>query len=57
LAAAAAANDAQPQGFSLGGKQVALGDGSVRSITSGVSFNTWYLACNPSDGQVLPADW
>jgi prepilin-type N-terminal cleavage/methylation domain-containing protein len=51
------ANDSQPQGFSLGGMQVALGDGSVRSVDSGVSFNTWYLACNPADGQPMPADW
>jgi hypothetical protein len=55
--ALAAANDAQPQGFSVGAMQVGLGDGSVRSISSGVSFNTFYLACNPTDGQVLPSDW
>jgi prepilin-type N-terminal cleavage/methylation domain-containing protein len=52
-----AAVDALPQGFSSGGMQVGLGDGSVRSVSSGVSFNTWYLACNPADGQVMPSDW
>jgi prepilin-type N-terminal cleavage/methylation domain-containing protein len=51
------ANDGLPQGFSAGGMQVALGDGSVRGVSSGVSFTTWYLACNPADGMVLPSDW
>jgi type II secretory pathway pseudopilin PulG len=49
--------ESQPQGFSSGGMQVALGDGSVRSVSAGVSNNTWYLACNPADGQPMPADW
>jgi prepilin-type N-terminal cleavage/methylation domain-containing protein len=51
------ANDPQPQGFETSGMQVALGDGSVRTVTSGVSQLTWYLACNPADGQAMPADW
>jgi prepilin-type N-terminal cleavage/methylation domain-containing protein len=36
---------------------VVMGDGSVRSVGSGVSALTWQLACDPQDGQVLPADW
>jgi prepilin-type N-terminal cleavage/methylation domain-containing protein len=55
--APSAAHDLQPQGFSTDGMQVGLGDGSVRTITAGVSFTTWYLACNPADGQVMPSDW
>jgi hypothetical protein len=55
--APAAANDQQPQGFTAGGMQVGLGDRSVRTVSSGVSFNTWYLASNPADGQVIPSDW
>jgi prepilin-type N-terminal cleavage/methylation domain-containing protein len=51
------ANDPQPQGFDSSGIQVCLGDGSVRSVNSGVSQLTWYLACNPADGQAMPADW
>jgi prepilin-type N-terminal cleavage/methylation domain-containing protein len=50
-------SESQPQGFSGSGMQVALGDGSVRLVSSGVSPNTWYLACNPADGQPMPADW
>src|SRR5262245_3987526 len=34
-----------------------MGDGSVRSVSSGVSALTWKLACDPQDGQVLGPDW
>src|SRR5262249_35058148 len=34
-----------------------LGDGSVRTVGSGLSPTTWNLACNPSDGAPLPSDW
>jgi type II secretory pathway pseudopilin PulG len=51
------ANNLLPQGFSSDGMQVGLGDGSVRTITSSVSALTWYLACNPADGQIMPPDW
>jgi hypothetical protein len=37
--------------------QAGLGDGSVRTVSSGVSPTTWYLANHPSDGQSMPADW
>jgi prepilin-type N-terminal cleavage/methylation domain-containing protein len=52
-----AANDGQPQGFSAGGMQVGLGDGSVRMVHPDVSFTTWYLACNPDDGSTISPDW
>jgi hypothetical protein len=39
------------------GMLVALGDGSVRSVSAGVSTHTWELACYPRDGAVLPSDW
>jgi prepilin-type N-terminal cleavage/methylation domain-containing protein len=37
--------------------QVGLGDGSVRSISSGVSQLTLNLAFVPNDGVVFPPDW
>jgi prepilin-type N-terminal cleavage/methylation domain-containing protein len=37
--------------------QVALMDGSVRGVNSGVSANTWGNAVTPNDGQVLGSDW
>jgi prepilin-type N-terminal cleavage/methylation domain-containing protein len=37
--------------------QTALMDGSVRGVSSGVSANTWSLACQPADGLVLGSDW
>jgi prepilin-type N-terminal cleavage/methylation domain-containing protein len=45
------------QGLSSGGVQVALGDASVRSVSSGVTPFTWYCALMPSDGQPLGSDW
>jgi prepilin-type N-terminal cleavage/methylation domain-containing protein len=36
---------------------VGLGDGSVRSVSSGVSKATWVSACIPDDGTVLGSDW
>jgi prepilin-type N-terminal cleavage/methylation domain-containing protein len=36
---------------------VALMDGSVRKVSSGVGQQTWTNALNPADGQVLGSDW
>jgi type II secretory pathway pseudopilin PulG len=36
---------------------VALMDGSVRKISPGISQQTWTLALQPADGQVLGSDW
>jgi len=36
---------------------VGLGDGSVRTVGSGVSAATWLNACIPDDGNVLGSDW
>jgi len=36
---------------------VALGDGSVRNCAASMAPNTWWLACNPSDGLTMPTDW
>jgi prepilin-type N-terminal cleavage/methylation domain-containing protein len=40
-----------------GGILTALVDGSVRSVSSSVSPNTWWIATTPNDGLVLPSDW
>jgi len=40
-----------------GGMLVTLGDASVRSLSPGVSSNTWWWACTPSGGEVLGSDW
>ncbi len=45
------------QALSSSGCQVLLFDGSVRTVGSGVSANTWSLACQHDDGQPLPNDW
>ncbi len=36
---------------------VGLGDGSVRSLSAGISGTTWWYACTPSGGEVLASDW
>jgi len=36
---------------------VGLGDGSVRTISSGMSVSTWWNACVPDDGAPLGSDW
>jgi type II secretory pathway pseudopilin PulG len=46
-----------PQGFSVAGIQVALGDGSIRNISAEVSSATFYAACTPAGGEVLGHDW
>jgi len=40
-----------------GNIMVTLGDGSVRTVTSGVSGVTWYAAMTPAGGEVLASDW
>ncbi len=37
--------------------QCGLGDGSVRSVSSGVSAATWWAALTPNGGEVLNSDW
>jgi len=36
---------------------VGLGDGSVRPVSTNISWATWNFACNPSDGNPLGPDW
>jgi prepilin-type N-terminal cleavage/methylation domain-containing protein len=40
-----------------GGIQVVLGDASVRSLSSGVSGQTWWAACTTAGGETLGSDW
>jgi prepilin-type N-terminal cleavage/methylation domain-containing protein len=40
-----------------GGMQTCLADGSVRSISPGVSPETWWAACTPAGGEILGDDW
>jgi prepilin-type N-terminal cleavage/methylation domain-containing protein len=40
-----------------GGMQTGLADGSVRTLSSGISLATYRAACAPADGVVLGGDW
>jgi prepilin-type N-terminal cleavage/methylation domain-containing protein len=40
-----------------GGIMVGLGDGSVRTLSPGVSGQTWWSAMTPNGGEVLGSDW
>ena len=39
------------------GINVCLADGSVRSLSASLSGTTWWAACTPALGEVLPSDW
>jgi len=52
-----ACNPQMVQGFSSGGIQVLLGDGSVRGVGPNVSQVTWGRAVDPKDGLLLGNDW
>jgi len=54
---AANCDPSRAQGLSSSGIQVGLGDGSVRSVGSGVSQTTWNAALTPAGGEVLGNDW
>jgi prepilin-type N-terminal cleavage/methylation domain-containing protein len=45
------------QAFSLAGINVGLGDGSVRTVSPGISTATWYAALTPAGLEVLGSDW
>jgi len=36
---------------------IALGDGSVRSVTRAMAQLTWQYAIIPDDGNPMPSDW
>jgi prepilin-type N-terminal cleavage/methylation domain-containing protein len=40
-----------------GAMNVAMGDGTVRSVASGVSATTWANACDPRDGNPMGSDF
>jgi prepilin-type N-terminal cleavage/methylation domain-containing protein len=50
-------DNSRAQSSHAGGISVALADGSVRFVSSGISLNTWASACDPRDGVPLGADW
>jgi prepilin-type N-terminal cleavage/methylation domain-containing protein len=39
------------------GIQVALADGSVRSVSHSISYQAWWFAFTPTGGEVMPSDW
>jgi prepilin-type processing-associated H-X9-DG protein len=41
----------------VGAMNVALADGSVRSMASEVSLTAWHRACNPRDGEIANEEW
>jgi prepilin-type N-terminal cleavage/methylation domain-containing protein len=46
-----------PQGTHTAAMNITMGDASVRSLATGVSFITWWAAVTPQGGEVLGADW
>jgi len=50
-------NVGQLQSYTGAGLQVGMGDGSVRTVTAGVSNTSWIYAVLPNDGQVIGNDF
>jgi prepilin-type N-terminal cleavage/methylation domain-containing protein len=46
-----------PQAYTLTGVQVAMLDGSARTVSTSVSNTTWMAACTPAFSDVLGNDW
>jgi prepilin-type N-terminal cleavage/methylation domain-containing protein/prepilin-type processing-associated H-X9-DG protein len=40
-----------------GGIQVCLADGSVRGVSPGISYATWWFAFTPAGREPVPSDW
>jgi len=53
----ASCNSCMLQAATAGGVMVGLGDGSVRSVSPGISAATWASAVQPNDGVPLGSDW
>ena len=51
------ANPNLAHALSAGGIMVGLGDGSVRTVSPGVTNDTWIRVCDPEDGLVIGNDW
>jgi type II secretory pathway pseudopilin PulG len=52
-----AASSVLPQGFTPAGINVALGDGSARTVSGKCSSTTFYHACTPAGNDILGDDW
>jgi prepilin-type N-terminal cleavage/methylation domain-containing protein len=52
-----ACNASNIQALDAGGALVGLADGSVRTVSTGISGTTWFAAMFPNDGLVLGSDW
>lgn len=50
-------NNKVPNTTHTGGISCALGDASVRSVSSSVSGATWWAACTPAAGDTPSSDW
>jgi prepilin-type N-terminal cleavage/methylation domain-containing protein len=52
-----ACDGTRPHFLSAGGCQVAMGDGSVRNVSQGVSATTWAFVLTPNNNEVIPSNW
>jgi type II secretory pathway pseudopilin PulG len=50
-------NPELPQAIDRAGIQVALADGSARTVSENISSETWWNATDPADGNPLGPDW
>jgi prepilin-type N-terminal cleavage/methylation domain-containing protein len=52
-----ACNSRMPQSLVSGSIQVGMGDGSVRGVSTGVSFQSWSAAISPDSGDLTGSDF
>ena len=53
----ATCNPAQAQTPHTGGMVVCMGDGSTRTVSPGLSLQTWNQVCNPLNSSPVGPDW
>lgn len=47
----------RPTALTASGCQCLLGDGSVRNVSTNISYQTWSAAITPDGGEILGSDW
>jgi len=56
-ASTSSCSNVTPASAHAGGMSTLLMDGSVRFISQSIDANTWWWACTPAGGEVLPSNW
>ena len=47
----------QSRSLHVGGVNICMGDGSVRTVSSTISGSTWFSVCTPTSNDLQGSDW